>query len=201
MVAANSRFDDLTTASSNVNITSTFKADSDAMIWVDRNSNPEACARYDQAFFDNRVLHIKKMGHMILLALSIEKDITVYRLCDRPTFLFPVVYCSQVNIYQHDFVDDHKSRIRYASSCEETADMQDAAASANSKRMFGCLADRLGCAPELLAAFAEACNDNLFSLFLTLALKEIFVIAGDTPGLPKLEEQRDACEGTSCLFL
>jgi hypothetical protein len=79
--------------------------------------------------------------------------------------------------------------------------MQDAAASANSKRMFGRLADRLGCAPELLAAFAEACNDNLFSLFLTLALKEIFVIAGDTPGLPKLEEQRDACEGTSCLFL
>jgi hypothetical protein len=95
MVAANSRFDDLTTASSNVNITSTFKADSDAMIWVDRNSNPEACARYDQAFFDNRVLHIKKMGHMILLALSIEKDITVYRLCGRPTFLFAMVYCSQ----------------------------------------------------------------------------------------------------------
>jgi hypothetical protein len=47
----------------------------------------------------------------------------------------------------------------------------------------------------------RATSDDLFSLFLTLTLEEIFVIIDDTPGLPKLEEQRDACEGTSCLFL
>lgn len=73
------KFDDLTASSPTVKMTSTnLQASLVAMIWVDRNSGAEASAIYTQKAYDSRVLRIKRVGHMILTALGIEKDPIVY---------------------------------------------------------------------------------------------------------------------------
>jgi hypothetical protein len=47
---------------------------------------------------------------------------------------------------------------------------------------------------ELMAVFAEACNDNPFSLFLVLSWRKVFITTYNVIGVPSTQEWKEACE-------
>lgn len=71
---------------------------------------------------------------------------------------------------------------------EDTASLQETAASSIGRRMFACSGDRFAYAPELIATFAEACDENPFSLFLSIAGKDVTVVTYDAHGMPSVPE-------------
>jgi hypothetical protein len=173
------------------------------MVWLDRNSSGKPAAACYQDWYDRRVLRIRKLAHLIPLALGLHKDVVDERLYFRSSKLFPTVYSAPVAQYfiEHIETANNRNREIFMQTCQETADLQDAAASATDRRSFVCLKDRLGCVPELLAIFAEACHENPFSMLFVFTLKDVVSVTYDEIGVSSLQEWRELCEAGGYLVL
>jgi hypothetical protein len=195
------KFKELATTSTETGpISATLPIDPKALVWVDRNSN----LSQGKNWFEERVSQVKQKANLRLSTLDIERDVIVSSQCYLSSYMFPVVYLALSLVHHVNTIEGENRKDKrqlFMEFCLKTGGLQDAAISATGRRMFACLGDGMGCVPELIAAFAEACNDNPFSLFLVFSWQEIFITTYDAIGVPSAQEWKDACEAGNYLVV
>lgn len=181
-------------------ISATLPINPKALVWVDRN--PSIGKGKNQ--FEERVSQIKQKANLMLSTLDIERDVVVFRQCYLPSYMFPVVYLTPSLVHHVNTIEGENRKDKrqlFMESCLKIGGLQDAAVTATDRSVLACSGDGMARVRGLIAAFAEACNNNPFSLFLVSSWQEIFITTYDAIDVPSAQEWKDACEAGNHLVV